>query len=98
SADTAGAAVAAAQPAPSGPGDLSLKLDYATKASGAYPIVLVTYEIVCSKYSDANVGKQVKAFLNYTASAGQDKLKDLGYAPLPDSIKTQVQAAINGIS
>ena len=96
--DSAGAAVAAAKTAPSGPGDLSLKLDYATKASGAYPIILVTYEIVCSKYSDANVGKQVKAFLSYTASAGQDKLKDLGYAPLPDSIKTQVQAAINGIS
>jgi phosphate transport system substrate-binding protein len=98
SADSAAAAVAAAKPAPSGPGDLSLKLDYATKTSGAYPIILVTYEIVCSKYSDANVGKQVKAFLNYTAGAGQDKLKDLGYAPLPDSIKTQVQAAINGIS
>lgn len=97
-ADSAGAAVAAAKTAPTGPGDLSLKLDYATKASGAYPIILVTYEIVCSKYSDANIGKQVKAFLNYTAGAGQDKLKDLGYAPLPDSIKTQVQAAINGIS
>ena len=97
-ADTAGAAVAAAQTAPNGAGDLSLKLDYATKASGAYPIILVTYEIVCSKYSDANVGKQVKAFLSYTSGAGQDKLKDLGYAPLPDTIKTQVQAAINGIS
>jgi phosphate transport system substrate-binding protein len=97
-ADTAAAAVAAAKSAPSGPGDLSLKLDYATKAAGAYPIILVSYEIVCSKYSDATVGKQVKAFLNYTAGTGQDKLKDLGYAPLPDSIKTQVQAAINGIS
>jgi phosphate transport system substrate-binding protein len=97
-ADSAGAAVAAAKVSPSGPGDLSLKLDYATKASGAYPIILVTYEIVCSKYSDANIGKGVKAFLSYTSGAGQDKLKDLGYAPLPDSIKTQVQAAINGIS
>jgi phosphate transport system substrate-binding protein len=97
-ADSAGAAVSAAKTAPIGPGDLSLKLDYATKASGAYPIILVTYEIVCSKYSDANIGKQVKAFLGYTSAAGQDKLKDLGYAPLPDSIKTQVQAAINGIS
>jgi len=97
-ADSAGAAVAAAKTAPTGPGDLSLKLDYATKASGAYPIILVTYEIVCSRYSDANVGKQVKAFLNHAAGAGQDKLKDLGYAPLPDSIKSQVQAAINGIS
>ena len=33
--------------------DLKLKLDYATKAAGAYPIVLVTYEIVCSKGLDA---------------------------------------------
>ena len=33
--------------------DLALKLDYATKEAGAYPIVLVTYEIVCSKYKDA---------------------------------------------
>ncbi|MFL6161444.1 MAG: phosphate ABC transporter substrate-binding protein PstS [Jatrophihabitantaceae bacterium] len=98
SADSAGAAVAAAKPAPTGPGDLSLKLDYATKAAGAYPIILVTYEIVCSRYSDANIGKQVRSFLNYTASSGQDQLKDLGYAPLPDTIKTQVQTAINGIS
>ncbi|HEU5270877.1 MAG TPA: phosphate ABC transporter substrate-binding protein PstS [Jatrophihabitans sp.] len=97
-ADSAGQAVASAKVTPSGPGDLSLKLDYATKAPGAYPIILVTYEIVCSKYSDSGIGKQVKAFLSYTSGAGQDKLKDLGYAPLPDIIKTQVQAAINGIS
>jgi phosphate transport system substrate-binding protein len=36
-----------------------LKLDYATKAPGAYPIILVTYEIVCSKYSDAKIGALV---------------------------------------
>ena len=28
--------------------DLALKLDYATKEPGVYPVVLVTYEIVCS--------------------------------------------------
>ena len=33
--------------------DLRLKLDYATKEAGAYPILLVTYEIVCSKNKDA---------------------------------------------
>jgi phosphate transport system substrate-binding protein len=37
--------------------DLSLKLDYATKEAGAYPINLVTYEIVCSKYKDAAKGR-----------------------------------------
>ena len=45
-------AVAAAKVTGTG-NNLSLKLDYATKEAGAYPIVLVTYEIVCSKYSDA---------------------------------------------
>lgn len=97
-ADTAGAAVAAAKVASNGGQDLTLKLDYATKASGAYPIILVTYEIVCSKYSDANVGKLVKSFLTYTSGPGQASLKQLGYAPLPSSIQTQVQAAIASIS
>ena len=29
--------------------DLSLKIDYANKGAGCYPIVLVTYEITCEK-------------------------------------------------
>ena len=45
--ESAGKAVAAAQSAGEG-NDLKLKLDYATKEAGVYPIVLVTYEIVCS--------------------------------------------------
>jgi len=97
-ADSAGAAVAAAKVASNGGKDLTLKLDYATKASGAYPIILVTYEIVCSKYADAKIGSLVKSLLTYTAGDGQNALKDLGYAPLPASIQTQVQAAIATIS
>jgi len=98
SADSAGAAVAAAKVASSGGADLSLKLDYATKASGAYPIILVTYEIVCSKYADPAKGSLVKSFLTYTAGVGQAALPDLGYAPLPKEIQTQVQTAIAAIS
>ena len=56
-----GKAVEAAKQEGSG-NDLKLKLDYATKQQGAYPILLVTYEIVCSKYADANKGKAVKSF------------------------------------
>ena len=51
--DTASAAAQAAKVASSGTGDLSLKIDYAEKTPGAYPIILVTYEIVCTKYSNA---------------------------------------------
>ena len=98
-AKSAGLAVAAATAAPNGnPGDLTLKLDYTTKASGAYPILLVTYEIVCSKYKDANVGKLVKSFLTYTSGAGQDLLTAKGYAPLPSELLAKVQAAVAKIS
>lgn len=99
SAETAGKTIATAKVAPNGPGDLSLKLDYATKTAGAYPIVLVTYEIVCTKYNDSKVGALVKSFMNYIVSQeAQNSVHDLGYAALPDSVRTQVQAAIEKIS
>lgn len=99
-AETAGAAVSSATLAPnSNPGDLTLKLDYATKTPGAYPIILVTYEIVCSKYKDAATAAAVKSFLTYAASsAGQASLPAIGSAPLPSSILTKVQAAVASIS
>lgn len=78
--------------------DLSLKLDYASKAAGAYPLILVTYEIVCVKYQDAKTGEFVKNFLTYTADGGQTSLAKLGYAPLPTSLQAKVKAAIAKIS
>jgi phosphate transport system substrate-binding protein len=95
--DAAAKAVAAAKVTGTN-GDLTLKLDYATKAPGAYPIVLVTYEIVCSKYADSAKGAAVKAFLSYIAGDGQKGLTDLGYAPLPTAIQTQVQTSVATIS
>jgi phosphate transport system substrate-binding protein len=97
-ADSAGKAVSAAQVASNGGDDLTLKLDYATKAAGAYPLILVTYEIVCQKYSDPAIGSLVKSFLTYTSGQGQAGLPDLGYAPLPSGIDQQVQAAVAKIS
>jgi phosphate transport system substrate-binding protein len=96
-ADSAGKAVAAAKVAGTGD-DLTLKLDYATKESGTYPIILVTYEIVCSKYADTKIGSLVKSFLTYTARDGQGLLKDLGYAPLPSQIQAKVQASVAKVS
>lgn len=98
-AETAGKAVAAAQVASQGHGDLTLKLDYATKVAGAYPIILVTYEIVCSTYKNAAQGARVKAFLTFTSSAaGQHMLPSVGSAPLPSQVLTKVQAAVAKIS
>lgn len=45
---------------------------YKPTQSGAYPIVLATYEIVCSKYPDAATGKAVKAFMQAAIGPGQE--------------------------
>jgi phosphate transport system substrate-binding protein len=79
--------------------DLALKVDYATKTPGAYPIVLVTYEIVCEKGLPADQAGFVKGFLTYTSSAaGQGALGNLGYAPLPATVLTKVQTAVKALS
>ncbi|BBX97968.1 phosphate ABC transporter substrate-binding protein PstS [Mycobacterium lacus] len=71
---------------------------YRPNQPGSYPIVLATYEIVCSKYPDSQVGTAVKAFLQSTIGAGQDGLADNGYVPVPDDFKPRLSAAINAIS
>nr|WP_223189020.1 phosphate ABC transporter substrate-binding protein PstS [Streptomyces sp. TRM68416] len=79
--------------------DLALELDYATKAEGAYPITLVTYEIVCDKGNKAETLPATKAFLNYIASEdGQKVLADNDYAPMPDEIITKVRETISNLS
>lgn len=97
-ADSAGKALAAAKPAGSG-SDLALKLDYATKAPGAYPIILVTYEVACSKGLTAEKTALVKSFLSYFVGPdGQGALTELHYAPLPADLQTKVAAAVQSIS
>ena len=96
--EAVGKAVAAAKADGQG-NDLRLKLDYATKEAGAYPILLVTYEIVCSKGKDASKTALTKAFLKHFASADTQKsLEDIGYAPLPTEVQTKVEAAIAALS
>lgn len=96
--DSASKAVAGAQPTGTG-NDVALKIDYATKEPGAYPIVLVTYEIACEKGLPAEQSKLVKSFLTYTSSAdGQKILTSLGYAPLPQSVLTKVQTSVKALS
>jgi phosphate transport system substrate-binding protein len=78
-------------------GDLKMKLDYNTTEAGAYPIVLVTYEIACSKGSAKAAA--IKGFLSYTSStAGQQAAGELGYAPLPEEIRKQVETSVASIS
>lgn len=97
--DSAKAAVAAAKFKGDGK-DLALDLNalYASKEAGVYPLMLATYEIVCSKGYDADTAAAVKSFLTVSANQGQASLSQAGYVPLPDSFKTRLLASVDAIA
>lgn len=79
--------------------DLALSLDYATKAEGAYPLVLVTYEVVCDKGNKAESLDSLKSFLNYAVSKdGQDAIGTKGYVPLPAAVADKVKTAVAALA
>ncbi|GGR04630.1 phosphate ABC transporter substrate-binding protein PstS [Kitasatospora griseola] len=79
--------------------DLALDIDYATKAEGAYPLTLVTYEIVCDKGNKAETLPALKSFLNYTVSdAGQQAIGAVGYVPLPKELAGKVKTQIDALA
>jgi phosphate transport system substrate-binding protein len=97
-AENASKAIAAAKIVGKGK-DLALELDYATKAEGAYPIVLVTYEIACDKGNKPETLDSMKSFLTYTASEdGQKILTEKSYAPIPTEIADKVRRTIPTLS
>jgi phosphate transport system substrate-binding protein len=77
-------------------GDLSMDVARDTTEAGAYPIILISYQIVCQRYSKASEAALVKAFETYvTSSEGQDAAaKAAGSAPLTDALRTKVTASI----
>ena len=80
--------------------DLVLDLDalYASKEAGSYPLMLATYEIVCSKGYDAETAAAVKSFLTVAANDGQGNLSAAGYVPLPDAFKERLLKSVAAIS
>lgn len=74
-------------------------INHNTEAEGAYPIVLVSYDIACPAYKDADTAKFVKAWLTYVISdAGQQAAASAaGTAPLPSSLTEQVAKSIEAI-
>ncbi|SOB81213.1 phosphate ABC transporter substrate-binding protein PstS [Streptomyces sp. 1331.2] len=80
-------------------GDLALSLDYGTKADNAYPIVLVTYEVVCDKGNKAETLDTLKSFLTYTiGDPAQQAIGEKGYVPLPATIADKVKTAVSTLA
>ncbi|HWI70325.1 MAG TPA: phosphate ABC transporter substrate-binding protein PstS [Baekduia sp.] len=82
------------------PADLGVStIDSANAA--AYPIVSQTFAITYSDACKAGLDKAkatgLKTFFAYLLGAGQDTIKKLSYAPIPDSLKTKDQAAVDAM-
>lgn len=97
--ETAGAAIDAATFSGEG-NDLVIDIEalYASNEADTYPLVLATYEIVCSAGYDADTSAAVKSFLLSAANEGQQGLEEAGYVPLPENFKERLETAINAIA
>lgn len=81
---------------------VTYKLARDTTESGTYPIVLVSYSAACSTYENQADADNVKAYFTYMASAEAQNLAAdpsvAGIAPISDSVRELVMAAIDQIT
>jgi len=68
-------------------------------APGVYPVVLVSYEIACTQYDDANTAALVKGYLRYMVSPeGQQAAQsNAGSAPLSPEVTALITPAVEAI-
>lgn len=79
--------------------DFALKLDRKTTEAGVYPVVLVSYHVVCTTYDKKETADLVKAFESYVVSEeGQKAAADAAKsAPLSKALQDKAKAAIESI-
>jgi phosphate transport system substrate-binding protein len=68
------------------------------EGASSYPIVTYTWMLVPKKVADPNKAKAIEAMVEYGLTEGQKVSSELGYVPLPQSVKEKVAAAADGIS
>ncbi|MGD9607040.1 MAG: phosphate ABC transporter substrate-binding protein PstS [Leucobacter sp.] len=97
----AAAAIVDASPLESGrtEHDLAITLDRSSTADGVYPIVLVSYLIGCTQYTDAANAELVKNYFGYIVSEeGQQAAAEAaGSAPISADLRSKVETAIAAI-
>lgn len=98
----AAAAVVDASPRAEGrpAASLVVELDRTTTAAGAYPLVLISYSMICTGYEDPVEAELVQAFMSYVASPeGQEQAATAaGSAPISDQLRAEVQEILDGIA
>ena len=80
--------------------DIVVDLDRTTTEAGVYPIVLISYLALCGSYADSAEGEAVKAYASYIISeeGQQSGEENAGSAPISDELRSDAQAAIDGIT
>jgi phosphate transport system substrate-binding protein len=79
------------------PEDLRFSLSN-SKGAQAYPIVGATWILAYDKMKDPAKAAALKAWLTWALNDGTVIAEELGYAPLPDSLKTLALAKVDAIS
>ena len=70
---------------------------FASDAEGAYPLVLTTYEIVCSAGYDEATSNMVKDFLNVALDSQDEELAGEGFIPVTGAHADRLREAVNAI-
>lgn len=70
---------------------------YGMNGEDEYPLVLTTYEIVCSAGYDDNTSKLVKNFLNTILDNQNDDLADQGYIPVDGEFKSKLEESVDAL-
>lgn len=70
---------------------------FAMNEAGAYPLILTTYEIVCSAGYDDATRDKVKDFLTVALNSQDSQLEELGYTPVTGEHHDRLVAAVEAI-
>lgn len=70
---------------------------FASDAEGSYPLILTTYEIVCSAGYDESTSAMVKDFLTVALDNQDEGLAELGYIPVTGTHAERLAEAVDAI-
>jgi phosphate transport system substrate-binding protein len=68
------------------------------EGENSYPIVTYTWLLAYENYEDPQTAKAVEAAIEYGLTQGQEAASQLGYIPLPPSVREKVAAKADQIS
>jgi phosphate transport system substrate-binding protein len=80
--------------------DIAIDVNRTTTAAGVYPIILISYQIMCQQQKDDAAANLIKAFETYVVSSDgqQTAASAAGSAPLSASLAAKAKAAIDTIT